>query len=796
MSGWVAAARGVDFQAILESAPGLYLILDPELRVVAVTDAYLAATMTRHEEVVGRGIFEVFPDNPDDPAAAGVANLRASLERVRRELVTDVMPVQRYDIRRPAEEGGGFEERFWSPANSPVVSPDGGLRYLLHRVEDVTEFVRAGKAAASQREISAELKSRVDEMAAEVYARSQQVAETSRKLKDANAELARLYEATKELAAAKSQFFASISHELRTPLTLVLAPLERLLATLGPDDASRADLDLARRNALLLLGHINALLDAAKLEAGGIRLAYAEVDMAELVRTVAGFFESRAVERDVNLVVATPPESTATQLDAEQIRRILFNLLGNALVFTPGGGTVRLELRPTSDEVTVEVGDSGPGVPAEERELIFERFRQGSARPGSVPGTGLGLSIVRDLVALHGGSVAVRDAPEGGALFVVTLPRQAPAGTEVGAASRPDWTEDANHHWSVAAAAADVGAPAHDGDERPIVVVVEDNPELNQVICETIGPSCRVVSAFDGQAGLIAARKHQPDLVITDVMMPVMSGDELVDALRHDPQLATVPILVLSARAGEAGRLDLLRSGANDYLVKPFTIKELITRADNLIQLHRAEERLRALELSDDRARIARDLHDLVIQQLYAVGLRLHAAAPEDASPDVRQRITETIDDLDLIIGQLRATIFDLNRSAATDGLRARVVALTADAAQRLGCTPRTTITGAVDTLVDGKIAAELLAVLREALSNVVRHSRAGAVGVTLEASTDEVVLTVSDDGVGPPEGLSAGEGLRNMAARAGSLGGTWTITAAEPAGTEIRWVVPLNRGY
>jgi signal transduction histidine kinase len=788
------AAQAVDFQAILERAPGLYLILDPDLRIVAVTDAYLAATMTRRADIVGRGIFEVFPDNPDDPAAAGVANLRASLERVLRERVADVMPVQKYDIRRPPDEGGGFEERFWSPRNSPVLAQDGSLLYILHRVEDVTEFVRAGEAAASQRKESAELKTRVDEMAAEVYARNQQVAEASRQLKEANAELARLYETTKELAQAKSQFFASVSHELRTPLTLILAPLERLLATLGPDDASRAELDRARRNALLLLGHINALLDAAKLEAGGIRPSYADVDMAVLVRTVAAFFESRAVERDVNLVVATPPESTDVQLDPEQIRRILFNLLGNALVYTPGGGMVRLELRPASSEVTVEVGDSGPGVPADERELIFERFRQGSTRVGSVPGTGLGLSIVRDLVALHGGKVSVTDAPEGGALFVVTLPRQAPAGTEVRASARLEWGEDALPPSQVAGAAA--AESASDEEARPLVLVVEDNPELNQVISETMRPSCRVVSAFDGQAGLAAARQHRPDLVITDVMMPAMPGDELVTALRDDPQLATVPILVLSARAGEAGRLDLLRSGANDYLVKPFTIKELLTRADNLIQLHRAEERLRALELSDDRARIARDLHDLVIQQLYATGLRLQALPPEDTAPHVRQRIMETVDDLDVIIGQLRSTIFDLNRSAASDGLRARVVALTSDAAERLGCTPRTTISGAVDTLVDGRIAAQLLAVLREALSNVVRHSGASTVDVTVEANGDEVALTVRDDGFGPPHGPSAGEGLRNMAARAESLGGKWTIAAADPAGTEVRWVVPLNRGY
>jgi signal transduction histidine kinase len=787
------AADGVDFRAILESAPGLYLILDPRLRIVAVTDAYLAATKTRRDEVVGRDMFDVFPDNPDDPAAAGVANLRVSLERVRRERVTDAMPVQKYDIRRPPQEGGGFEEHFWSPVNSPVLAPDGSVRYLLHRVEDVTAFVRAGEAAASQRELSAELKSRIDEMAAEVFGRNQQVAEASRELKEANAELARLFETAKELAQAKSQFFASVSHELRTPLTLILAPLERQLAMADPDDPMRADLELARRNAHLLLGHINALLDAAKLEAGGVRPSYANVDLAELVRTVAAFFESRAVERDVNLVVATPQHHTTAQLDPEQTRRILFNLLGNALVFTPGGGTIRLELRPTQTDVTVEVGDSGPGVPVAERELIFERFRQGSSRLGAdEPGTGLGLSIVRELVALHGGTVTVQAAPEGGALFVVTLPRQAPAGAEVRHRA-PSHSDAAHRAQRPVTTQAEPDTSTVD-DERPLVLVVEDNHELNQVISETMDPSYRVVRTYDGQAGLRAARAHHPDLVITDIMVPRMSGEELVTALRRDARLAATPILVLSARAGEGGRLDLLRSGANDYLVKPFSLMELRTRADNLVELHRAEERLRAVELSDDRARIARDLHDLVIQQLYATGLRLQSAPSGDAEPALRSAINETIDELDIIIGQLRSTIFDLNRSAASDGLRARVVALTADAAERIGCTPQTTIIGAVDTLVEGRIAAQLLAVLREALSNVVRHSRARMVQVTVEADGDQVVLTVRDDGVGPPQRPSTGEGLRNMAARAGALGGVWSITPAEPAGTEVRWVVPFSR--
>jgi PAS domain-containing protein len=161
-----------DFRALFEAAPGCYLVLDPGLRVVAVSDAYLRSTMTERAAIVGRGVFDVFPDNPDDPASAGVRNLRASLTRVLREGAADAMPVQKYNIRRPESEGGGFEERFWSPVNSPVSGPDGAVSFVIHRVEDVTEFIRLQQAGDAQQQVSEGLRSRAQEMEAEVLQRT------------------------------------------------------------------------------------------------------------------------------------------------------------------------------------------------------------------------------------------------------------------------------------------------------------------------------------------------------------------------------------------------------------------------------------------------------------------------------------------------------------------------------------------------------------------------------------------------------------------------------------------------
>jgi PAS domain S-box-containing protein len=172
--------KAPDFQVLFESAPGLYLVLTPALTIVAVSDAYLKATMTKREEILGRGLFEVFPDNPDDPAATRVRNLRASLDRVLTHRVPDTMAVQKYDIRRPESEGGGFEERYWSPVNSPVLGADGKVTYIIHRVEDVTEFVRLKQVGSEQQEIIERLRTRAAEMEAEVFRKGQQIQITER----------------------------------------------------------------------------------------------------------------------------------------------------------------------------------------------------------------------------------------------------------------------------------------------------------------------------------------------------------------------------------------------------------------------------------------------------------------------------------------------------------------------------------------------------------------------------------------------------------------------------------------
>ncbi|HWD54705.1 MAG TPA: ATP-binding protein [Acidimicrobiales bacterium] len=797
-----ASTTQPDFRALFESAPGLYLVLDPDLVIVAASNAYLAATMTERGEVMGRPVFEVFPDNPDDPDTEGVRNLKASLARVRRERRDDVMSVQKYDVQRPDSEGGGFEERFWSPHNSPVLQADGSLAYIIHQVQDVTDFIRLERQRDAERPLE---HARFDAMEAEVVRRAREVADAGRALKEANEQLEVLYSRSQELDRLKTEFFSNVSHELRTPLSLILAPAERLLAEeeLPPDGRGRRDLEVILRNARVLLAHVNDLLDASKIEAAKLELEYAELDLAHLVRIVANSFETLAVDRAVHFVVVAPEDEVPAQVDPRRVHQVLLNLLSNAFKLTPKDGTVRIELRNAAggDAVQVEVADSGPGIPPDRRDEVFGRFHQlDGTSTRKMPGTGLGLHIAKELVQLHGGSIGVAQAPEGGALFLVELPLQAPEGAEVRADDPTARTAPAPSDTFLAgytASGPQRDAPPDLVADLPQVLVIEDNVDMNRFVCEALAPAFRVYGALDGREGLELARAVKPDLIVCDFMMTELGGDELVRAVRADESIDSTPILILTARNDSTARIDVLRSGASDYLLKPFFQPELRARVDNLVKVKQSEKTLRALEMANERDRIARDLHDLVIQRVFGVGMRLTSMLG-GLPASTGERVREVVDELDKVIADIRTTIFDLQaQRTAARGLRRGVLQLSSDASERLDFRPRVHFDGPIDTAVDREMADQLLAVLRESLSNIIRHAGASAVEVTVAAEHDDLVLRVADDGVGPapPDTRVSGFGLRNMESRARSLGGTCRVRANEPRGTVVEWRVPLRTG-
>lgn len=777
--------EAVDFHLLFESAPGLFLVLDPDLQIVAVTDAYVQATLTERARILGRGIFEIFPDNPDDPDAEGVRNLRVSLDRVLRERITDSMPVQRYDVRRP---GGEFEERFWSPTNSPVLDSAGNVCYIIHRVEDVTEFVRIQASDAAQQQETAALRATTQQMEQEVFARAHEVAEASRKLKEANAELADLYARAKELDDLKSQFFANVSHELRTPLMLILEPARKLLESTGPQEPAHANLELIVRNAQLLLRQVNNLLDAARLEAGAVQPNYTQVDVAEHVRLGASFFESLAADRDIEFSVSSNQPITAA-LDPEHLQQIVVNLLSNAFKFTQPGGTVRCSVSAgDSDRVTIEIADSGPGIPLEQRAAVFDRFRQVEGGPTRVVGgTGLGLSIVRDLVGLDRGSVIITDAPEGGALVIVDLPRSAPAGLPVHAAG-PDSAERtrANAAGAIAELIRTSNPPTQRepdiADSKPVIVVIEDNIDLNALVYQALSHRYRVEPAFDGQSGLELARSLRPDLIVCDVMMPQLSGDQLLTEVRADPMLANTPVLILTARADDQSRLALLQAGANDYLPKPFQLGELQVRVDNLVNLRLAEAHLRTLRVASERERIALELHRTVIQRLFSISLLLSGALPLARSPIVADRIGEAVTELDAVIDEVHNTINQLDIPADDEtNFRLRMSELIGEAAETLNAKFQVSFAGPLDS-IDNAITSALYGAVQQLMTAILRRATAEEIILRASYETDLVVTVIEKSSTAPgpavrPQQLAErGARLDITTPAVGETAWTWTI--------------------
>ncbi len=427
-------------------------------------------------------------------------------------------------------------------------------------------------------------------------------------------ELATLYDRARELEALKTQFFANVSHELRTPLALILGPTETLLAAPELSGEHRAELRIVQRNARQLLREVDDLLEVSRLEAGRTELERSPLDLAATVRDAVEGFRSLARERGLEIRVDTPPRMVGA-LDPSRVLRIVLNLLSNAFKFTPHQGTVRVSLR--EDDVqparaVLEVADSGPGIPEPQREAVFERFRQldlGNTR--RFGGVGIGLALARDLTRAHGGELTVTTAPEGGALFRCVLPLP-----PVQPGARPVRTEASAAAEQMAGELSPPpearGVPAQSPEGKPAVLVVEDNPEMGRHVADVLAPDAAVQVAIGGQAGVSAALASPPDLVVTDLMMPDLSGDTLVQTLRSRPATATVPVLILTARADVETRARLLRDGAQDYLVKPFAAEELRARARNLLEAKRASDLLRGEVASGGAslAELARHLAD------------------------------------------------------------------------------------------------------------------------------------------------------------------------------------------
>ncbi len=427
-------------------------------------------------------------------------------------------------------------------------------------------------------------------------------------------------EALAEIDRAKTAFFSNVSHEFRTPLTLMLGPLEDALADRASLPAAQAErVELAQRNGMRLLRLVNALLDFSRIEAGRMQANYRPVDLSRLTAELASTFRSACDRAGLTLTVDCPEMSQDVFVDAEMWERIVLNLLSNAFKFTLQGG-ICVALREHGTTVELEVRDTGVGIPESELPHLFERFhRVEGARGRSFEGSGIGLALVHDLVRLQGGEVDVESQEGRFTSFRVQLPlgrAHLPAdrvGTAQAAAANPALAHafaDEALRWLPDDAAvvpqvirdAGAGAAAASASGRlREVLLADDNADLRDYVGRLLqdrGYAVRAVA--DGAAALAAARERRPDLILTDVMMPLLDGFGLLAAIRADAALADIPVLMLSARAGEEAQVEGLGAGADDYLAKPFSARELLARvAANLDMARTRREAAEALRLAN-----------------------------------------------------------------------------------------------------------------------------------------------------------------------------------------------------
>ena len=595
-------------------------------------------------------------------------------------------------------------------------------------------------------------------------------------------DLSRAKDDAEAASRTKSVFLANVSHELRTPLALILGPTRRLLTSGECEEDTRRDLGTIERNAQVLLKHVSDLLDVAKLETGGMELDRSRVELVELVRRTVSLFEVVAREREVELSVETS-EDVALLADPEKLERVLLNLLSNAMKFVPDGGQVRAGLCVEGDDVVLSVEDNGPGVPLALREAIFERFRRGDdSTTRRFGGTGLGLTIAKELVERHGGRIEVGDGADGGALFRVRLPL-AP-GAPSGVAARVSTADPAVRHALDEVARQTVAElqprsePAvavRGSGSGGLILVLEDNPEMSRFLVDCLAPDYRVATAFDGRQGLERALELRPDLILSDIMMPVMGGDALVPELRAHPELGGIPIIVLTAKADDELRVRLLREGAQDFLTKPFASEELRARVANLVMLKRTRDVLQGALSSQSRdlATLADQLaaanrakdeflavmsHELrtPLMPILSWSLLLregHLDAPAreralsaiERNAKLQERIVEDLLDVSrAITGKLRLNVrplaLDPVIQAAIDSVRpaaeAKGILLEAGPGPEMG-----PISGDPERLQQ---------VVWNLLSNAIKFTpRGGRVAVRLACVGEHVRLAVSDNGAG-----------------------------------------------
>jgi signal transduction histidine kinase len=563
-------------------------------------------------------------------------------------------------------------------------------------------------------------------------------------------ELEKAHDRLKELDRAKSRFFANLSHELRTPLTLTFAPLDAVLEDTEGDlpEMDRENLQLARRSALRLLRLVDDLLALSRMEAAAFPIDVAPLDLRDILARLVAEVGPLARRKRISVTLGGSDAPVLVHGDAQQLERVVLNLLANSLKFTPEGGAIELCAerldRAGGAVVELSVRDTGPGIPQDQLVRVFERFHQvddsGTRAHG---GTGIGLALVKEIVELHQGRVWAESGPAGGTTIRVHLPVGAPTTTVTpepapAPVGLPEWHDRVRRGEEYRLIEVDDATERRLTRRRtpqgphPTVLVIEDNADMIRFIDGLLAGRCRVLSAVDGHQGLRLAHQRQPDLVITDWMMPGLTGPEVIRELRASPETRAIPVMLLTARGGTEDRVVGHAAGADAYLAKPFQVAEFVAAVDGLLR-NRTERVVLHAQHGDDRtSRLIGGILDLMAAPLAEL-----AAAPGGAPAALQ----DLVEELRLLVPVAGAAPAPTPVAAA---LRNAVARLPPSQARRL----RTDLQATGDALAE---PGALERIVVELLDNAFAFGREldGVHLVSRDEAGGSVRISVSDTGIG-----------------------------------------------
>jgi signal transduction histidine kinase len=595
-------------------------------------------------------------------------------------------------------------------------------------------------------------------------------------------------QALAELDRAKTVFFSNISHELRTPLTLLLGPVDDLLSRTTLESADRNLLEIARRGGGRLLKLVNSLLEFSRIEAGRIEASYEVTDLAGLTTDLASVFRSAFERAGVALVLDCPKLPEDVFVDRDMWEKIVLNLVSNAFKFTLKG-EVRVSQHAFTDHIELQVSDTGCGVAAEDLPHLFERFFRGRAPQARThEGSGIGLSLVQELVKLHGGSIEAHSQVGVGTTITLRIPRgsahlpadrigavRSPDSARIGAlpfveealgwlpdaeraALRPPGSRDETSAAVPPEIAALEAAPAR-------VLIVDDNADMRRYLSRLLGARWQVQTAPDGAAALEYIQRSAPDLIIADVMMPVMDGFALLRTIRANEVISNVPVMLLSARAGEEAAAEGLRAGADDYIIKPFSARELVARVESRLtqaRLHAAERRAREAAEQANRARdvfftmLSHELRTPLMAVLAWTALlkgnkldaeeAVHALDLIERNARVQRRLVDDLLDISRIVtGRLRIDPRPI-------GSLAQIISTVVDSFRPAALAKNLTVETALEAgagTINGD-SERLQQVVWNLLSNAIRYtSPGGEIQLSYVSRGEHVELLVRDSGQG-----------------------------------------------